>query len=43
MSRVDLESLKPWITGRVTQLLKIEDDVVIEFVFNQLETQVCII
>ncbi|KAF0312549.1 Serine/arginine repetitive matrix protein 1 [Amphibalanus amphitrite] len=37
MTRVKLDVLKPWITQRITQLLGIEDDVVIEFVFNQLE------
>merc|ERR1712130_566877 len=26
-----------WITKRVTEMLKIEDDVVVEFIFNQLE------
>ena len=40
MSRVKLDVLKPWITQRITQLLGIEDDVVIEFVFNQLEERV---
>merc|ERR1712012_285659 len=29
--------LKPWITKRTTEMLKIEDDVVVEFIFNQLE------
>ena len=40
MTRVKLDVLKPWITQRITQLLGIEDDVVIEFVFNQLEERV---
>ena len=44
MTRVKLDVLKPWITQRITQLLGIEDDVVIEFVFNQLEERViCLI
>ncbi|CAF3985131.1 unnamed protein product [Rotaria sp. Silwood2] len=37
MLKVNLDVLKPWITKRLQELLGIEDDVVIEFVFNQLE------
>jgi serine/arginine repetitive matrix protein 1 len=38
MSRVKLDVLKPWIGQRVANFLNgIEDDVVVEFVFNQLE------
>uniref|UniRef100_A0A4W4H701 Serine/arginine repetitive matrix protein 1 n=1 Tax=Electrophorus electricus TaxID=8005 RepID=A0A4W4H701_ELEEL len=37
MTKVNLEVIKPWITQRVTEILGFEDDVVIEFVFNQLE------
>ena len=37
MSRVNVDSIKPWIAKRVTELLGIEDDVVVEFVYNQLE------
>ncbi len=37
MSKVSLDTIKPWITQRVTELLGFEDDVVIEFVFNLLE------
>ena len=41
MSKVNLDTIKPWITQRVTDLLGIEDDVVVEFIFNLLEkTQV---
>lgn len=40
MSRVELKVFKPWITERLGELLDVEDDVVIEFVFNQLEEQV---
>ena len=32
--------MKPWITKRTTELLKMEDDVVVEFIFNQLEEKV---
>ena len=37
MEKVNLDVIKPWITSRITELLGIEDDVVIEFVFNMLE------
>lgn len=37
MKKVKLDVLKPWITRRTTEMLKIEDDVVVEFIFNQLE------
>ncbi|OPJ71653.1 serine/arginine repetitive matrix protein 1 [Patagioenas fasciata monilis] len=39
MSKVNLEVIKPWITKRVTEILGFEDDVVIEFIFNQLEVK----
>ena len=35
-----MDVLKPWITKRTTELLKMEDDVVVEFIFNQLEEKV---
>lgn len=37
---MNLEVIKPWITQRVTEILGFEDDVVIEFIFNQLEEKV---
>uniref|UniRef100_UPI00358F8E77 serine/arginine repetitive matrix protein 1-like n=1 Tax=Myxine glutinosa TaxID=7769 RepID=UPI00358F8E77 len=37
MSKVNLETIKPWITRKITQMLSFEDDIVIEFVFNQLD------
>lgn len=37
MTKVKLEVLRPWINKRITEILKMEDDVVTEFVFNQLE------
>ena len=40
MSKVNLDTIKPWINQRVTELLGFEDDVVIEFVYNQLEERV---
>ncbi|KAF6038302.1 SRRM1 [Bugula neritina] len=40
MSKVQLDTLKPWITQRITEILGFDDDVVIEFIFNQLEARV---
>lgn len=40
MQKVNLEIIKPWITERLEELLGLEDDVVIEFVFNQLADKV---
>ena len=37
MAKVKLDVLKPWITKRIAEILGLEDDVVVEFVFNQLE------
>lgn len=37
MSKVNVDTVKPWIAQRVTELLGIEDDVLVEFVYNQLE------
>ena len=37
MSKVNLNVLKPWISDRISELLGMEDDVLNEFVFNQLE------
>ena len=42
MSKIKLDVLKPWITKRVAEHLGMEDDVVVEFVFNQLEEKVMI-
>jgi serine/arginine repetitive matrix protein 1 len=40
MLKVNLDVIKPWITRRLEELLGLEDDVVIEFVFNQLDEKV---
>lgn len=40
MLKVNLDILKPWIATRLQELLGIEDDVVVAFVFNQLEEKV---
>lgn len=37
MSKVKLDVLRPWISKKITDILHIEDDVVVEFVYNQLE------
>eukprot|EP00808_Paulinella_micropora_P006832 g75369.t1 len=37
IKKVQLDVLKPWITQRVTELLGIEDEVVVSMVFNLLE------
>lgn len=42
MNKVNVETLKPWISQRITELLGIEDDVLVEFVYNQLEEKVSI-
>ena len=40
MSKVNVDTMKPWIANRITELLGVEDDVVVEFVYNQLEDRV---
>jgi len=40
MTKVNLDIIKPWINKKVTEMLGFEDDVVIGFVFNQLEERV---
>ncbi|VDN36542.1 unnamed protein product [Gongylonema pulchrum] len=37
MDRVNLDVLKPWITAKLNDILGMEDDVLIEYVFSQLE------
>ena len=37
--KVKLDVLKPWITERIAQILGMEDDVLVEFIFNQLDTK----
>lgn len=40
LSKVNVDTMKPWIATRITELLGMEDDVIIEFVYNQLENRV---
>lgn len=35
--KVKLDTLKPWIATRITEMLGLEDEVVVEYVFQQLE------
>jgi serine/arginine repetitive matrix protein 1 len=37
LSKINLEVVKPWITLRLNDILGMEDDVVVEYVFTQLE------
>lgn len=37
MTKIKVEVLRPWISKRVEDLLGMEDDVIEEFVVNQLE------
>lgn len=39
MSKVKLDVLRPWISKKITDILHIEDDVIVEFVYNQLEEE----
>lgn len=39
MSKIKLDVLRPWISKKITDILHIEDDVVVEFVYNQLEEE----
>jgi len=43
MTKVNLDTIKPWVTRHITELLGFEDDVVIEFIFNQLDERVIIV
>ncbi|VDN14592.1 unnamed protein product [Dibothriocephalus latus] len=40
MTKVNVESLRPWIVKRITELLTYEDDILCDYVFNQLSEQV---
>ncbi|VDL91275.1 unnamed protein product [Schistocephalus solidus] len=39
MTKVNVESLRPWIVKRITELLTYEDDILCDYVFNQLSEQ----
>ncbi|VEL31241.1 unnamed protein product [Protopolystoma xenopodis] len=40
MTKINLETLRPWIVKRITELLSFEDEVVCDYIFNQLEERV---
>lgn len=42
MSKIKLDVIKPWIQDKITEILKIDDDVVVDFVYNQLDEKVMI-
>lgn len=43
MSKIKLDVIKPWIQEKITEILKIDDDVVVDFVYNQLDEKVSLI
>lgn len=40
MAKIKLDVIKPWIQEKLTEILKMDDDVVVNFVYNQLEVKV---
>lgn len=40
MTKIKLEVIKPWIQDKLMEILKVDDDVVVNFVYNQLEVKV---
>lgn len=43
MTKIKLEVIKPWIQDKLTDILNMDDDVVVNFVYNQLEVKVCFV
>ena len=39
MEKVNLDVIKPWITKKLIEILGFEDDVVMQYVFNMLESE----
>ncbi len=39
MTKVNLDLIRPWISKRLTAIMKYEDDIVEDFVLNQLENE----
>ena len=39
MEKVNLDVIKPWITKKLTEILGFEDDVVMQYIFNMLESE----
>lgn len=40
MKKVNVDTIKPWVTQKITEILGFEDDVVIGYVFNHFEERV---
>lgn len=40
MTKVSMDYMRPWIAKKIVELLGFEDDIVIEFVFSLLESEV---
>ncbi|KAF7259492.1 hypothetical protein EG68_03137 [Paragonimus skrjabini miyazakii] len=40
MTRINLDCIRPWVAKRITELLNFEDEVVCNYVLNQLEERV---
>lgn len=40
MTKIKLDVIKPWIQDKLTDMLKMDDDVIVNFVYNQLEVKV---
>ena len=41
MNKVKLAVIKPWIEEKILSILGVSDDVVIDYISNQLDVQVC--
>ena len=39
MEKVSVDTVKPWISQRINEILGFEDEVVIDFVFNMLDKE----
>ena len=39
MEKVNLDTVKPWVTKRITEILGAEDEVLNEYIFQMLESQ----
>jgi hypothetical protein len=40
MKKVNLDVIKPWISNRITELLGLEDELVIDYAYSLLEEKV---
>lgn len=38
MTKINLDTVKPWISRRVCEILGFEDEVVIQYIYELLET-----